>query len=66
MAENSSAHPEILGRDDFDDLLKSSALFARKFDSRVDDEILDMIDETVHSIITEKSCLKINKWTRKF
>lgn len=37
-------HPEILTKDDLPDIRTSKALFARKFDHRKDDEILDLID----------------------
>ena len=37
-------HPEVLQKYDFDEIEKSDALFARKFDAEVDDEILDLID----------------------
>jgi hypothetical protein len=40
-----SPHPEILNAKDFEDLRKSGGLFARKFDTQVDSNILDMIDE---------------------
>ena len=36
--------PAILGVQDLDALARSSKLFARKFDQRVDAEILDLID----------------------
>jgi len=39
------AHPAILTRKDFDRLVDSGKLFARKFDTTVDAEILDMLDE---------------------
>jgi hypothetical protein len=37
-------HPEILRADDFAVLQKSPKLFARKFDGRLDQEILDRLD----------------------
>lgn len=37
--------PEILVKDDFHELERSDALFARKFDIEADSEILDLIDE---------------------
>jgi hypothetical protein len=38
------ARPAILGREDFDDVMSSGKLFARKFDTAHDGQILDMID----------------------
>ena len=38
------ARPAILGTDDFDTIMASGKLFARKFDSACDSQILDMID----------------------
>lgn len=40
-------HPEILRRQDYEKLISSDKLFARKFDITVDSEILDMIDRTI-------------------
>lgn len=40
-----SAHPRTLTRSDFEVLRESPKLFARKFDARVDESILDEIDE---------------------
>jgi len=45
-----SGHPDVLRRGDLEDLLRSDALFARKFDVTKDTEVLDLIDE---------HCLKI-------
>lgn len=42
--------PAILGKNDFEKLLKSSKLFARKFDIDRDAEILDMIDKKILNI----------------
>jgi Core-2/I-Branching enzyme len=39
--------PAILTTADFDELVRSSKLFARKFDTTVDAEVLDMIDERI-------------------
>jgi hypothetical protein len=36
--------PALLGRDDFDNIMNSPKLFARKFDTTQDAKILDMID----------------------
>ena len=38
-------HPEILTKDDVSRLADSRKLFGRKFDSEIDADILDMIDE---------------------
>jgi hypothetical protein len=40
-------HPEILTKEDFDDICNSPALFARKFDSSADQEILNLIDDRI-------------------
>jgi hypothetical protein len=40
-------NPEILTKFDYEAIKKSSALFARKFDPRIDSEILDMIDKQI-------------------
>ena len=40
----SGPHPEILQKSDFDQLIYSKKLFARKFDATVDLDILDRID----------------------
>jgi hypothetical protein len=37
-------HPEILVKEDFENIKNSEALFARKFDAAVDEDILDRID----------------------
>jgi hypothetical protein len=42
-------HPDILTIRDADELLSSGKHFGRKFDTRVDDRILDLLDEQVHS-----------------
>jgi hypothetical protein len=39
-----SGSPAILDRSDFESLVKSTKLFARKFDMNVDPEVLDLID----------------------
>jgi hypothetical protein len=43
------ANPKILTVEDFDSLMNSSKLLARKFDVKVDARILDLIDNAVHS-----------------
>jgi hypothetical protein len=40
----SASHPEIIKKEDLDELIYSDALFARKFDTVTDEEILDLID----------------------
>lgn len=42
-----NGHPRILLSEDLPALLKSQAHFARKFDARVDSQILDLIDQTI-------------------
>ncbi len=41
------AHPNILGKADFQAIFSSDGLFARKFDEKADAEILDMIDQKI-------------------
>lgn len=41
----SNSHPKTLGKNDLNDIEKSDALFARKFDITKDGEILDLIDK---------------------
>lgn len=43
------AYPTIFRKDDFNELRSSSKLFARKFDSSVDSDVLDMLDEKASS-----------------
>jgi len=40
-----AVHPEVLTKKDFNKLVETPKLFARKFDIQVDSTILDMIDE---------------------
>jgi hypothetical protein len=42
-----SAHPNILRKTDFEAIRSSDDLFARKFDEKVDAEILDLIDARI-------------------
>lgn len=44
------ANPKVLTIEDYDNIMSSGALFARKFDERVDSEVIDKIfyQETVH------------------
>ena len=37
-------NPKVLTKDDFSLINSSNKLFARKFDSNVDEQVLDMID----------------------
>lgn len=39
--------PAVLGREDYDDLLRSEKLFARKFDAGLDAAILDLLDARI-------------------
>lgn len=41
------AHPEVLTKEDLADLSSSNSLFARKFDPKLDHEILNLIDEKI-------------------
>jgi Core-2/I-Branching enzyme len=43
-------HPRLLRRDDLGKLIDSPKLFARKFDSQLDAEVLDLIDEEILKI----------------
>jgi Core-2/I-Branching enzyme len=45
------ARPAILGADDFETIMGSGKLFARKFDSACDSQILDMIDAVIRDDI---------------
>jgi hypothetical protein len=38
------AHPKTLGSEDYDRIVESGKLFARKFDVRSDAKVLDMLD----------------------
>jgi hypothetical protein len=42
-----SRHPMTLDRRDFDTFMDSNKLFARKFDTTVDADVLDMIDREI-------------------
>jgi hypothetical protein len=46
-SENTS-HPKVLTSTDVSALLRSSSLFAKKFDSAIDGQILNLIDHEVH------------------
>jgi hypothetical protein len=43
-SKSDGAYPATLTVDDFDNIARHDALFARKFDSNIDSEILDLID----------------------
>lgn len=45
--KSDSTHPNILLKTDFDSILSSNHLFARKFDETIDSEILDLIDKEI-------------------
>jgi hypothetical protein len=40
-------HPLTLGKNDFNEVIRSDKLFARKFDITVDSDVLDLIDEVI-------------------
>lgn len=42
-------HPKILTDADYNDIISSDRLFGRKFDSRVNEKILDLLDEKIAS-----------------
>ena len=44
---NQVAHPKAITKSDFGAILNTDALFARKFDEKLDDEILNLIDERI-------------------
>ncbi len=44
-----SAHPNILRKKDLEAIISSDHLFARKFDAKIDSEILDLIDKRILS-----------------
>ncbi len=46
-ADEHAAHPNLLGKNDFEAILNSDDLFARKFDENTDAEILDLIDREI-------------------
>lgn len=48
--ENGS-HPYVLTQKDYEKLISSDMLFARKFDINCDAKILDLLDETVHKSV---------------
>ncbi len=48
-------HPKILKTEDFEKLKNSGKLFARKFDHKVDKEILDRIDKEIEELRSQKA-----------
>lgn len=46
-----NAHPKLLGSDDFELIKSSNMIFARKFDTDVDTEILSKIDQSIDGAI---------------
>lgn len=40
-------HPEVLGLSDYENIITSDHLFARKFDAKQDSKILDLIDDNI-------------------
>lgn len=48
--ENGS-HPYVLTQKDYEKLISSDMLFARKFDINCNAKILDLLDETVHKSV---------------
>ncbi len=50
-----SAHPNTILKKDFDAIKSSGHLFARKFDAKVDSEILDIIDAKLLNIQSQKT-----------
>ncbi len=46
-AGSTTAHPRVLIKDDFEKIVFSGKLFARKFDINVDYEILDLLDKHI-------------------
>jgi hypothetical protein len=54
----SGAHPKVMKSDDFGALIASPKLFARKFDSEIDSNVLDMLD-AVHFRSVEKNKIKL-------
>lgn len=45
-----NAHPKILLKNNLNDILNSKMLFARKFDTEIDTEVLDALDSMVQNI----------------
>lgn len=50
-----STHPRVFVKSDFERLVESSKLFARKFDSTKDADILDLLDQEV--LTDNKNCV---------
>jgi hypothetical protein len=47
--DNDDGHPKILTRTDYNEIVASDRLFARKFNSQMDAVILDLIDEKIEN-----------------
>ena len=45
--DSTSTHPEVLRIQDFDRMIASDQHFARKFDIKVDEEVLNMLDQYI-------------------
>jgi hypothetical protein len=45
--ENDDGHPKMLTEADYEDIISSDRLFARKFNSQIDATILDLLDEKI-------------------
>lgn len=45
--------PATLGKNDLENLINSSDLFARKFDATIDEEVLDLIDQKILNVNCE-------------
>jgi hypothetical protein len=45
--ENDDGHPKILTEADYNDIICSDRLFARKFNSRIDAKVLDLLDNKI-------------------
>ena len=48
--KHGNPHPKLVTAADFENIKKSSSLFARKFDAAIDSKILNMIDEKILSL----------------
>jgi hypothetical protein len=46
---DSRGHPPTLGKEDFDEIMRSDKFFARKFDVNIDSDILDLIDRQIQT-----------------
>ena len=48
MGKNNSGSPYVWRSDDFNELINSESLFARKFDTKIDDKIINLISNYVN------------------